>query len=58
MSEPNEAADADYLKRAIADGHAHQIMDDIRTLDAILSQLGLSDSDDDPVAAIRELLRR
>ena len=48
---------ADYFATAIQNGHCHQLRADLNRLDAMLRELGMQDSDDDPVEAIRKLQR-
>jgi hypothetical protein len=51
----NEKQAAEYFQGAIGNGHAHQLLADLNMLDDILRELGLQDSDECPVEAIRKL---
>ena len=48
---------ADYFATAIQNGHCHQLKADLDLLDRMLRELGLQDSNDDPVDCIRALQR-
>lgn len=49
----DEAADAEYLRRAIEGGEAHVIMDMVRELDLIVELMGLEQSEDRAIDVLR-----
>lgn len=55
QAQHNEKQAATYFKNAIRDGQAHQLLTDLNTLDAMLRELGIQDTDKCPVEVIRKL---
>lgn len=53
----DEKAAARYFESAISNGQAHQLLADLNMLDGILSELGMQDTDADPVERIRALMQ-
>lgn len=56
--EHTEQSDADYLRGAIANGQAHEIMAMIREMDSVCAALGIQESFETPTEAIRKLLAK
>jgi hypothetical protein len=53
-----EEEDAEYLRSAIANRQATEIMDMVREMDDIVHLLGIEDSFEKPTEAIRRLMEK
>lgn len=54
---PSEKRAAEYLQSAISNGHAHQLLADLNTLDGVLRELGMQDTGECPIERVRMMSR-